>query len=146
MLSTAYHLMNKCLSSFAAARLLLARRTKPPNLHGFMATILFFNTIRNPSCTRHFFFADQRLFVLFCFVLFFLMIAMDSLWFSRWELTCTINCIQNSYINLGQNTGNPTTENLHSGVLYFCNQIFLVVGSGWGKTPKIMKELLLHSS
>ena len=83
---------------------------------------------------------------LFCFVLFFLMIAMDLLWFSRWELTCTINCIQNSYINLGQNTDNPTTENLHSGVLYFCNQIFLVVGRGWGKTPKIMKELLLHSS
>ena len=86
---------------------------------------------------------------LFCFVLFFLrelMIATDSLWFSRRELTCTINCIQNSYINLGQNTSNPTTENLHSGVLYFCNQIFLVVGRGWGKTPKIMKELLLHSS
>ena len=87
---------------------------------------------------------------LFCFVLFCflreLMIATDSLWFSRWELTCTINCIQNSYINLVQNTGNPTTENLHSGVLYFCNQIFLVVGRGWGKTPKIMKELLLHSS
>ena len=80
----------------------------------------------------------------FCFVLFCflgeLMIATDSLWFSRWELTCTINCIQNSYINLGQNTGNPTTENLQSGVLYFCNQIFLVVGRGWGKTPKIMKE------
>ena len=142
MLSTAYHLMNKCLSSFAAARLLLARRTKPHNLHGFMATILFFNTIRNPSCTRHFFLRISDF--LFCFVLFCfwgeLMIATDSLWFSRWELTCTINCIQNSYINLGQNTGNPTTENLQSGVLYFCNQIFLVVGRGWGKTPKIMKE------
>ena len=139
--------MNKYLSSFAAVRLPLARRTKPHNLHGFMGTILFFNTIRNPSCTRHFFLADQRLFVLFCFVfLRELMIATDSLWFSRRELTCTINCIQNSYINLGQNTGNPTTENLHSGVLYFCNQIFLVVGRGWGKTPKIMKELLLHFS
>ena len=143
MLSTAYHLMNKCLSSFAAARLLLARRTKPHNLHGFMATILFFNTIRNPSCTRHFFWRISEF--LFCFWRE-LMIATDSLWFSRWELTCTINCIQNSYINLGQNTGNPTTENLHSGVLYFCNQIFLVVGRGWGKTPKIMKELLLRSS
>lgn len=84
-------------------------------------------------------------FVLFCFLRE-LMIATDSLWFSRWELTCTIYCIQNSYINLGQNTGNPTTENLHSCVLYFCDHIFLVVKRGWGKTPKIMKELLLHSS
>lgn len=69
VLSTAYHLMNKCLSSFSAARLLLARRKKPHNLHGFMATILFFNTIRNPSCTRHFFLRISDF--LFCFVLFF---------------------------------------------------------------------------
>ena len=98
MLSTAYHLMSKCLSSFAAARLLLARRTKPHNLHGFMATILFFNTIRNPSCTRHFFFLRISDF-LFCFVLFFLreliiviQFATDPLYSSRWEFkTCSIN-------------------------------------------------------
>ena len=97
------------------------------------------------------FFADRRLLV--CFLLFSfreLMIVIQlrtgPLWFSRLELTCTINCIQNSYINMGQNTGKPTNENLHSCVLYFCHHIFLVVKRGWGKTPKIMKELLVYSS